>query len=88
MGAFSKYNPCRVAVMVVDRVPLVCQQAKAINEDTGLRVLRLCAETRTTKRIDDMINGYYDAVVVTAGSLLNLLDESIFQLDSFSNNSV
>ena len=76
LARMQRLNPGRVAVMVVDRVPLVFQQARAITKYTGMRGLRLCSETRTKKGIDRLMerSGRYQFVVVTAGLLRNLVE--------------
>ncbi|KAJ4457642.1 putative RNA-dependent RNA polymerase 1 [Paratrimastix pyriformis] len=83
-------NPRRVAVMVVPRVPLVFQQAAYIEEQTGLRVLRLCGELSspaTAQQIAAALRGQaqpaassggpsrpWDVLVCTAQLFWNLLE--------------
>lgn len=47
-----------LCIQVVDRIPLVFQQSSAIARDTGLRMLPLCAETRTAWRLTRLREGY------------------------------
>ena len=68
-----KLNPGKVAIMIVDRIPLVYQQANAIFTDTGMTVLPLCSETDSMS-VRKLADGYtYDACVATAGSLYSIL---------------
>jgi len=67
-------NPSKLAVMVVDRVPLCYQQQKAIEEDTHLRVCALCGESSTRRLKSQVISGYYDVLVITAGCLDEMLN--------------
>ena len=47
LGKMHQLNPTRMGVMLVDRVPLVFQQADAITDDTNLSVVRICGENKT-----------------------------------------
>ena len=67
-------NPYRMAVMLVDRIPLVFQQGQAIMMDTDLRVCRLCSENRTKRRVKQLHDGAYDVLVITAGSFLEMIN--------------
>ena len=75
LARMCRLNPGRIGVLVVDRVPLVFQQARALACDTGLKALRLCSETRTEKSLERLRDGtHYQCVVSTAGSLMHLLE--------------
>ena len=67
-------NPHRMAVMLVDRIPLVFQQGQAIMKETDLRVCCLCSENRTKRRVRQLKDGTYDVLVITAGSFLEMLN--------------
>lgn len=67
-------NPNHMAVMLVDRIPLVFQQGQSVMNDTGIRVCSMCSENRTTKRIKQLHDGTYDALVITAGAFLELIN--------------
>jgi hypothetical protein len=40
-----------LGLFLVDRIPLVFQQASAIRQDTGLKVIGLCSENITMHKI-------------------------------------
>lgn len=84
MHCFCQLNPNRTAVMVVDRVPLVFQQKEALTRDTGMRVLGLCGENKTEARVSRWLDGFYDAVVITAGCFVSLLECNTVIIDMFS----
>ena len=74
MARMRLLNPNHMAVMLVDRIPLVFQQGQAIMNDTGIRVCSMCSENRTTKRVKQLHDGTYDALVITAGAFLELIN--------------
>jgi len=84
IGRYLSMNPARIAVMVVDRIPLVFQQAQAIEADTGLRVARLCSENKTRRTVEAILDGEYNVLVITAGSLLELLKADRLYVEFFS----
>ncbi|KAI9348770.1 P-loop containing nucleoside triphosphate hydrolase protein, partial [Zopfochytrium polystomum] len=73
-------NPTRHGVFLVDRVPLVYQQAERLFEDTGLQIFTLCGENASPKNVRrafQIPNGSEAAqrvVVVTVGCYINLLN--------------
>jgi ERCC4-related helicase len=84
MRCISELNPQRSCVMVVDRIPLVHQQRDALVLDTGMLVLPLCSENKTAQKVKKWVDNFYDAVVVTAGTLVGLLEEGVVSIDRFS----
>jgi len=80
----TKLNRQRLAVFIVDRIPLVFQQATVIEDDTGLSVCRLCGENQNKLLVSKILDGAYNVLVVTAGCLLELLDREILFAQSFS----
>jgi hypothetical protein len=50
----KELNPEKMGLFVVDKIPLVKQQAKAIQADTGLRMLDIFGENKTLKRVNDL----------------------------------
>jgi hypothetical protein len=84
MHRFRLLNPKKLAVMVVDRIPLVEQQSTAIHRDTGLLVCPLSSANSTRYIIEALLSGKYDALVVTAGALHNYLHEGALQVSDFS----
>lgn len=84
MHRFRILNPKKLAVMIVDRIPLVDQQSKAIHHDTGLLVCPLSSENSTRYIVGELINGKYDALVVTAGALHNYLRDGSLCVSDFS----
>jgi hypothetical protein len=86
MSRIKKINPNHIPLMLVDRVPLVFQQAEAIERDTGLIVCPLSGETNSSM-VDSLLIGSYNAIVATAGSLINYLDSKTYpslSMDLFS----
>ena len=84
MRKLSALNPNRLAVMVVDRIPLVFQQSRVLEMDTGMRVAPMCSTNRTKKSIRSLIDGEFEALVITAGSLVELLKAEHLTVDFFS----
>lgn len=82
IARMKSLNPFRMAVMLVDRIPLVFQQGQALMEDTRLRVCRLCSENRTKRSVAKLHDGSFDVLVITAGSFLEMLNRK--QLQVFS----
>lgn len=79
-------NPRRMAVFVVDRIPLVYQQASAIQSYTNgqLRVCELCSEVRTTKKlIRRLKDNTFDVLVVTGGTLYELINNDHLKIEDF-----
>ncbi|RHY39340.1 hypothetical protein DYB30_007578, partial [Aphanomyces astaci] len=70
MQRMRQLNPTRLAIMVVDRIPLVFQQGAAIEADTNLRVCCLCGENKTQATVQRLQHNHFDALVVTAGLLV------------------
>eukprot|EP00961_Rhodomonas_salina_P157980 2126520-Rhodomonas_salina.1 len=70
MARFRQLNSSHLVAFVVDRIPLVYQQADAIEGLTGLQLCRMCGESRTTGLIRRLVAGAdFDGVVCTAGTL-------------------
>ena len=84
MRRFRVLNPSKVVVMVVDRVPLVEQQSRAINQDTDLTVCPLSGENSTSYAVRELLSGKYDALVITAGALCNYLKRDELRMSDFS----
>ena len=63
----------RLALIVVDRLPLVEQQKRAIENHTGLTAATMSSETNTTLNKQYIFGGGPQALVATAGALLNHL---------------
>ena len=73
MRRMQKLNPNRIALMLVDRIPLVEQQLGAIMRETGLIMGNLCSETSTSYNKINLFSGAYEGIVATAGALYELL---------------
>jgi hypothetical protein len=78
-------NPKKLAVFVVDRIPLVYQQASAMRCYTNnqFRVCELCSESKTIKMISRLRDNTYDVVVITAGSLAKLINSDQLRVEDF-----
>ena len=83
LAKMCKLNPGRMGLMIVDRVPLVFQQGDAIEEDTNLKVVRLCGENKTENKINRINREYYDILVVTAGALYEMLEKQYVDVTLF-----
>jgi len=79
-------SPGRLALMIVDRIPLVEQQKRALEDHTGLLAASLCSETSTCLNKQNLFSGNAHALVATAGALLRLLHEDTYgvKMSSFS----
>ncbi|KAM9969012.1 hypothetical protein ACTFIW_000419 [Dictyostelium discoideum] len=64
----------RIALFLVDRVPLVTQQAGAIEAITNLKVCKLYGEINDSRTRAFVRSKEYDVLVSTVGSLVNLLE--------------
>ncbi len=73
MACFRRKNPRKLAVMVVDRIPLAHQQQQALVQDTGMSVCVMCGETFSESMLTAIHSGETDALVVTGDLLLTLL---------------
>ncbi|KAI6655757.1 RNA-dependent RNA polymerase 1-like [Oopsacas minuta] len=65
-------NPSRMVLFIVDRIPLVFQQAESISTDTHLRACPITSEFNTNLKRMQLNQGFYDVVVSTAGAYLAL----------------
>ena len=83
LAKMRKLNPGRMGLMIVDRVPLVFQQGDAIEEDTNLKVVRLCGENKTENKMKRINREYYDILVVTAGALYEMLEKQHVDVSLF-----
>lgn len=72
ISKLKQLNPSYMALLLVDRVPLVFQQASVIERQTGLRVCRMCGKTKTRSMIHELNDSKYDMLVITAGALVEL----------------
>ncbi|CAK0821156.1 unnamed protein product [Prorocentrum cordatum] len=84
LARMRRLNRDHMGLFVVDRIPLVFQQAVAIAAETGLRVCKLCSENRTKATIHELNDGAFDLLVVTGGSLREMLRRSELSLEVFS----
>ena len=86
MKRMVKLNPApgRVALMIVDRLPLVEQQKAAIENYTGLNAACLSSETTQYSRLR-IFEGFADVLVATAGSLRNYLEDKKRQVVRISS---
>eukprot|EP00794_Sanderia_malayensis_P004794 gene4794-5421_t len=84
MSRMKQLNPHRMTLMLVDRIPLVFQQGRAIMDDTGLRVCCICGENRTERRMKQLHDGTFDVLVITAGCFNELINQKCIQIDDFS----
>ena len=83
LAKMCKLNPGRMGLMIVDRVPLVFQQGDAIEEDTNLKVVRLCGENKTENKMKRINREYYDVLIVTAGALYEMLEKQYVDISLF-----
>ena len=71
-GRMKKLNPAYMVLFLVDRIPLVFQQAESISTDTHLRVCPITSESNTNRKRRQLNQGAYDVMVSTAGAYLAL----------------
>eukprot|EP01034_Spumella_vulgaris_P021530 gene21530-27565_t len=84
MRRMKMLNPHRLVVMVVDRIPLVEQQAGAIRNATDLVLFPLSSATKSRRVLQKIVDGHYDGIVVTAGLLADLFKMAYLRLEDFS----
>ena len=68
----KRLNPHFMVLFIVDRIPLVFQQAESISTDTHLNVCPITSEFNTNLKRKHLNQGYYDVLVSTAGAYLAL----------------
>ena len=81
LARMKQLNPDHMILFIVDRVPLVFQQAEAINIDTYLNVCTLTSEFNTQLKRYKLNKGEYDVLVSTAGAYIAI--EKKVSLDKF-----
>lgn len=84
MARMKKLNPGKMVMMVVDRIHLVYQQSSAIVEDVGLNLCGVCGDTVSAYLKNKIIDGQYDGVVCTAGSMHDILTKKELYIHQFS----
>jgi endoribonuclease Dicer len=73
-------NRNKKIVFLVDRIPLVFQQADAIEKETKLQALRCCGDTFEQSQLQQP----YDVLVVIASLYINLLSKNLASLEEVS----
>ncbi len=68
---YKRLNPDRLVVFLADRVPLVFQQARAIEEQTGLVCLAVAGDVQINLPPSELLQ--YDVLVCTVQLWINLL---------------
>lgn len=68
---YKKLNPNRMVWFLTDRIPLVFQQARYIENQTSLTVLPLAGDVQTALNPSQLIK--YDVLVCTVQLLINML---------------
>ena len=84
LAKMHQLNPTRMGLMLVDRVPLVFQQADAITDDTNLSVVRVCGENKTNNVLNKINRECYDILVITAGAFYEILQDQHVDVSLFS----
>ena len=84
MCRMRELNPGHLSAMVVNKIPLVFQQAEAIRSDTGLICMPLCSENKTQSAIRSLNDGTYNCLVATAGLLAELFRQNEIEKSLFS----
>ncbi|XP_065565353.1 uncharacterized protein LOC136030359 [Artemia franciscana] len=84
MRKMRQLNPDHLVLFVVDRVPLVFQQAEAIEIDSGLKMCRMCGENKSPRIIRRLQGGAFDGLVCTAGALISHLQRQTLSMSQFS----
>jgi RNA-dependent RNA polymerase len=84
IARFAQLNPELMTAMIVDRIPLVHQQAHSICRDVSLRVFPLCSETTSFIVKQKILKGSFQCLVATAGSFVELLNDPGCSIQQFS----
>ncbi|CAJ1341611.1 unnamed protein product [Effrenium voratum] len=84
LARMARLNRNHMGLFVVDRIPLVFQQASAIAAETGLRTCQLCGENKTKGMLHKLRDGGFDVLVVTGGALVEILRNEELSLQQFS----
>lgn len=79
---YKRLNPNRMVWFLTDRVPLVFQQARYIEEQTSLTVLPLAGDVQTSLKPSQLIK--YDVMVCTVQLLINMLVIGQIRIDDVS----
>ena len=83
LARLCSLNPEKMGLMIVDRIPLVFQQGDAIQNDTNLRVARICGENRTAYKMNQLNANRFDVLVVTAGAFYEMVERKMIDVDLF-----
>lgn len=73
LAKMRSLNPDKMGLFIVDRVPLAFQQGEALRRDTGLVVISISGENKTTRQIQLLNENRYDILVITAGAFYDLV---------------
>ena len=79
---YKRLNPNRMVWFLTDRIPLVFQQARYIEEQTSLTVLPLAGDVQTSLKPSQLIK--YDVMVCTVQLLINMLVIGQIRIDDVS----
>lgn len=79
---YKRLNPDRMVWFLTDRIPLVFQQARYIEEQTSLTVLPLAGDVQTNLKPAQLIK--YDVMVCTVQLLINMLIIGQIRIDDVS----
>eukprot|EP01035_Chromulina_nebulosa_P020101 gene20101-26098_t len=82
MARYRKCNKNKLSVMIVDRIPLVDQQARAINQYTGMNIYQLSSANSSNSIWQNFKqnNIDIDGLVATAGAINNFKLVRLIQL--------
>jgi hypothetical protein len=58
-------NPRKLIAFVVERIPLVFQQTRALSMDTDLSLCKLCSENRTLANVKKLLGRSFDVLFET-----------------------
>ena len=78
---FFSRDPQKLVLFIVQTVPLVFQQAFAMTCDSELSVGRFCGEVAAYSWEHELDPAVNNVVVITAGLLMNLLDDEVVQME-------
>ena len=83
LSRMAKMNKEHMGLFVVERIPLVYQQAQRIQEETDMIVICINSETINRARLNAIIHRRCDVVVITAGALKEQIERKTLTLQLF-----
>ena len=80
ISKMKELNPNKKILFLVDRIPLVFQQADMIEKETKLTCLKCCGDTFAKSKLEQK----YDVMVAIASLVINIIEKDWISLQEFS----